>query len=191
MALRAFRTVTSENSAFEAAKIRWQAVSAARRSLKARLDGAKAALGFVENPPSKGDVVSPVLAEKAQAYLGGRVPNKELLRREILGLDDVLDQMATAYSIEAASWKLALEDEARRRAEALRPKHRAAVRKIAATVEALSAAVEQEREVRRELGEVGALGALPDAGHEFGTLAEYSSKLSTWNRRVLSAGLLD
>ena len=44
MALRAFRTVTPETSAFEAAKSRWERVSAERRALRDKLDGARAAL---------------------------------------------------------------------------------------------------------------------------------------------------
>jgi hypothetical protein len=190
MALRAFRTVTTEDSTFEVARARWEAVRRARQELKARLAGVRAALGFAENPPGKGDVISPVLAERARAYLAGRKPNAELLRREILALEDEIAQAATSYSIEATSWKLALEAEARRRVEALRPRHRATVRKIAAAVEALSAAVEQERGIRRELGEVGS-SALVDASYEFGSLAEYGSLVSTWNRRLLQAGVLD
>ena len=31
---------------------------------------------------------------------------------------------------------------------------------------------------------------LPDPGAEFGSLADYYSALSTWNRRVLQVGLL-
>jgi hypothetical protein len=188
MAMRQ-RAVSNEASAFEAAKARWEAVRRERRALRDKLDGARAALGFAENPPSKGDIVSPVLAERARAYLAGRLPNAELLRREILVLEDELAQQATAFAIEATSWKLTVENEARRRTEALRPRHKAAVRKIAAAVEALSAAVEQEREIRRELGEVGS-SALPDCGHELGSLADYNSPLSVWNRRMLQAGLL-
>ena len=77
-----------------------------------------------------------------------------------------------------------------RLAELCRPKHAAAVRQIAKAVETLSAAVQTERAVRAGLADVGALHALPDAGFEFGTLAEYESLLSRWNRRMLQAGLL-
>jgi hypothetical protein len=188
MAMR-LRVVIPENSDFEAAKARWAEVSAARRALKARLDGAKAALALAENPPSKGDIISPVLAERARAYLADRLPNAELLRHEILVLEDQLAQAATSYAIESTAWRMALEAEAARRAEALKPRHKAAVRKIAAAVEALSAAVEGEREIRRELGEVGS-AALADAGREFGSLHEYNSTLSSWNRHVLAEGAL-
>jgi hypothetical protein len=71
------------------------------------------------------------------------------------------------------------------------PRHRAAVKRIAGLVEQLSAAVEAERAVRAELGEVGGTGALPDASYELGSLNEYGSTLSSWNRRVLAVGALD
>jgi hypothetical protein len=188
MALR-LRAVTSEASEFEAAKARWGAVRRERQELKARLDGAKAALVFAENPPSRGDFVSPVLASRAQAYLAGRQPNADRLRREILDLDDELAQTATRYSIEATSWRLALEAEAARRAEQVRPRHRAAVKRIAQLVEQLSLAVEAERAIRAELAEVGS-SALPDASRELGSLNEFNSVLSSWNRRMLAEGAL-
>src|SRR5688572_12313152 len=108
MAIR-LRAVTPEVSAFAASKARWEVVRRERQELKARLDGAKAALVFAENPPREGDHPSPRLIELANAYLGGRQPNADRLRREILDLDDELAQTATSYSVEAAAWKQALE----------------------------------------------------------------------------------
>jgi hypothetical protein len=190
MALQAFRTVTSETSEFEAARARWERVSAERRALREKLDGCKAALVLADYKPAPGEYMSPVLEDRARRYLAGRIPDRDRLTRQIADLEYELNEAASTYAIESAAWKLALENEARRRAEALRPRHRAAVRKIAQLVEQLSAAVEQEREVRRELGEVGST-ALVDAGCELGSLADYNSPLSVWNRRVLQAGLLE
>jgi hypothetical protein len=76
-------------------------------------------------------------------------------------------------------------------AAALKPSHQSACLRIAKCVEQLSVAVEEERAVRSKLLELGCPDALPDAGHEFGTLAEFHSTLSAWNRRMLQAGLLD
>jgi hypothetical protein len=72
----------------------------------------------------------------------------------------------------------------------MRPRHRAVVKRIAQLAEQLSAAVEAERAVRAELSEVGS-SALADAGREFGTLHEYNSTLSGWNRRMLAEGALE
>jgi hypothetical protein len=185
------RAITSETADFEAARARWERESAARRALRSRLDGAKAALGLAENPPGEGDVRSPRIESLAAAYLGGRRANPALIRREIVEIEDALDQGAAVHAVEAASWRLAVEAEARRRAELLRPGHRQAVRRIAEIVEQLSAAVDAERAVRAALAEVGNAGALPDASREFGSLHEYSGLLSTWNRRMLAEGALD
>ena len=131
-----------------------------------------------KTPPSKGDIVSPVLEAKAREHLAGRKPNAELLRREVVLLEDELAQAAASYSIESAAWRMAVEDEARRRAELVRPRHQAAVKRIGQLVEQLSLAVQAERAIRAELTEVGS-HALPDAGREFGVLSEYGSLLSS------------
>jgi hypothetical protein len=190
MAMR-LRAVTNETSEFEAAKARWEKVSAARRALRDRLDGAKAALVLADYRPGPGEYLSPVLEDKARRYLDGRRPDRDRLAREIAELDAELADAATTYSVEAVAWKLAVENEARRRAEAVRPRHKAAIRKIAQLVEQLSLAVEAERAVRAELAEVGSTGALPDASREFGSLNEFNSLLSSWNRQMLAEGALD
>ena len=190
--LRALRTVTPEVSAFEQARVRWEAVRRERQELKARIAGARAALGFAESPPNQGDVVSPVLAEKAQAYLGGRKPNAERLRREIEDLADEQAQAAERYGREAEVWRTALADEARRRAEAVQPKLKALVRALARSVQRVSDDVEALRSLQGQLAEVGEVASLPDLGLEiFGTLSEFNSPVSNWNRRVLQSGALD
>jgi hypothetical protein len=200
MVLRALRAVPDPETAspartsaeFAAARRRWEGAAQERRALKARFDGAQAALALALNPPSMDDHPSPRLIEMANAYLGGRrSATVNALRREIVDLDDQLTRAATTYSLERASWHAAVEGEARRLAEELRPAHKAACRKIAAAVESLSAAVEQERKIRAKLAELGCSNALVDAGQEFGTLSEFNSLLSTWNRRLLAARVLD
>jgi hypothetical protein len=194
MAAVRLRTVPTEAefSGFAAAKRRWQLAADERRQLKARLDGATAALALAVSPPGAGDHPSPRLIEMANAYLGDRrSATADALRAEVIALDDQLGRAATAYSIERVAWEAAVADEARRLAEELKPAHKTACRKIAAAVESLSAAVEQERKVRAKLAELGWSNALVNAGKEFGTLTEFHSLLSTWNRRLLAAGALD
>ena len=189
MALALFRMTDNEAAAFEQARARWDAIRQQRREIGNRLDGAAAALALALNPPGKNEPFSPLLREKARTHLAGRPANPDRLRREIGEFQDQLADLQRSYMTEAEAWRAAVEDEGARVAAAVRPRHRAAVGRIAKAVEALSAAIEAEREVRRELVGLGSF-ALVDAGHEFGTLAEYNSPLSVWNRRVLGSKLV-
>jgi hypothetical protein len=183
--------VVNKVSEFEQTRARWAEVSAARRALKDRVDGCRAALAFADHRPSPGEHFSPVLEDRARRYLDGRTPDRDRLVRQLSELEAEMADAATVFALESAAWRTALEAEADRRAAALRPRHKAAVRRIAQLVEQLSLAVEAERAVRAELAEVGGNGALPDAGREFGSLHEYGSTLSSWNRRMLAEGALD
>jgi hypothetical protein len=154
MAMR-LRAVTNETSEFEAAKARWEKVSAARRALRDRLDGAKAALVLADYRPGPGEYLSPVLEDKARRYLDGRRPDRDRLAREIAELDAELADAATTYTVESAAWRSALEAEARRRAEAVQPKLKALVRALARSVERLNDDVEALRGLQAQLAEVG------------------------------------
>ena len=199
MVLRALRAVPdtespaeSSSSDFVAARRRWEKAGAERRELKLKHDGAQAALQLALNPPGKDDHPSPRLIELANAYLAGRrsasVPS---LQAEIIEIDDQLRRAVTAYTLEKLAWEQAVADEARRLATELKPAHGQACRKIAAAVESLSAAVEEEHKVRTKFAELGCSNALVDAGKEFGTLTEFNSLVSVWNRRLLASGVLD
>jgi hypothetical protein len=182
--------VVDEVSEFEQARARWDAVSAERRALKDKVDGCRAALQYADYRSAPGEYFPPVLQDRALRFLAGRAPDRDRLTRQLSELEYELNEAATIYSVESAAWKAALEAEVRRRAETVRPRHRAAVKRMAKAVEELSAAVEVERAVRAELAEVGS-SALPDASREFGSLHEFNSTLSSWNRRVLAEGALD
>jgi hypothetical protein len=144
---------------------------------------------LVNHRNEPGECLAPVIAERARRFLAGGRPDRDRLLRQVAELEAELADAATSYTIESASWRAALETEARRRAEQVRPRHRAAVKRIAQLVEQLSAAVEAERAVRAELAEVGS-NALADASREFGSLHDYNSTLSSWNRRVLAEAAL-
>jgi transposase len=192
MALRAFRTVTPEISEFEAAKARWAAVSAERRAVRERVDDCRAALVLADHRDGPGEHLSPTIAEKARRYLAARRPNRDRLLRELAELEDEQAQQATSYAAEAAVWRQALDDEAARRAAAVQPKLKALVRALARSVQRVSDDVEALRSLQNQLAEVGGVAALPDLALElFGTLSEYNSPVSAWNRRALRSGLLD
>jgi hypothetical protein len=186
MSLRLLRERPSE---FEIAKSCWAEVSERRRELKERLAGAEAALASIANPPQEHDHFSPVLAAKAVEYVGGRRPSAETLQTEIRHLREAVSEAVDGYAVERQAWRHALDAEAQRLAGALAPRHRAAVARIGKAIEALSAAVDAERSIRAELSELGS-SILPDMGGQFGTLSEYGSAVSAWNRRALSLGLL-
>ena len=60
MALRAFRTVAAEPSAFEVAKVRWETVRRERQELKARLAGARSVRQLMDDLESlRGLALSP------------------------------------------------------------------------------------------------------------------------------------
>jgi hypothetical protein len=184
--------VVNEVSEFEQARARWAEVSAGRRALRDKLDGAKAALVLADYRPGPGEYLSPTIEDKARRYLDGRRPDCDRLAQQVAALEAELADAATTYTVESAAWRSALEAEARRRAEAVQPKLKALVRALARSVERLNDDVEALRGLQAQLAEVGGVAALPDLALElFGTLAEYNSPVSQWNRRVLKSGLLD
>ena len=133
-----------------------------------------------------------MLEDRARRFLDGRRPDRDRLIRQISDLGAELADAATTYGIESAAWKLALEAEACRRAEAVQPKVEALIRALARSVERLSDDVEALRNLQAQVAEVGGVAALPDLGLElFGTLVEYNSPVSQWNRRVLQSRMLD
>lgn len=179
-------------SDFELAQAAWADAREKRRTLLARLDGAKLALGLIEHPPIDGEVRSPVVVERANTYLGRRVLSARNVRRDVEDMEDELARTAAAHQEAAERWRRAAEAEAGRLAEAIRPRHLKAVRAIATAVEQLSQAVEAERAVRNELADKGvaAFTSLPDGSMEFGTLAEGHSLLTRWTQRATALGLL-
>ena len=188
MALRLLKHEPAEVSTFATTRERFAAVTARRRDLREKLAGAQAALALATNPPTDGEVASPVILDRARQYLAGRPAIVDRLRAEVARFEHDLADLAGEAAAATAEWRAALADESARIAAELRPKHIAAVAKIARAVEALSAAVETERALRAELGDLA--GGMVDAGHEFGSLADFHSVLSSWNRRLLASGLL-
>jgi hypothetical protein len=191
MALR-LRTVTPESSPFEAARARWERVSAERRALRDKLDGCRAALVLVDFWEGPGEYLSPVLEDRARRYLDGRTPDRDRLVRQLSELEYEEKETASVYSLESVAWRSALEAEARRRAEVVRPKLKALVHALARSVQRVSDDVEALRSLQSQLAEVGGAASLPDLGLElFGTLTEFNSLVSQWNRRALRSGMLD
>jgi hypothetical protein len=171
---------------FQEARQRFEESRLHRRQLAAELAGAEMALGLADTRDvSK---VSRVVLEKTQVYLKGRTLSADRIRRDIDDLGIQLAQANEAHQEAKVAWEQVRSAERARLVEVVRPRHEVAVGKIAALVEQLSLAVDQERSVRAELQVVGGTDHLPDAGREFGTLGDADSALSRWNRRLLAAG---
>lgn len=185
-------------SAYEAARQRWADARTEVRELTERLEDAKAAMRLHGYDAVRGErlTLAP-LRERATRFLAGRHLSERQIRRAVEDLEDLL---AAAL----ARLRTAQEDHQRERdlaamalAKQLQPRHKAAVRKLAAAIEVLSAATAEERTIRGELMASGLAPTgsllLPDASSmlQLGTLDEFSSKASEWGRTMRRLGVLD
>ena len=130
---------------------------------------------------------SPVLSERAAAYLGNRKPSAEQLRRSLATCR--LPKLPTATP---PSGKRGVPPSMPKLSALLAPSLRGTALpspRSPSCSKSCPAAVAAEREIRAELSELGSC-ILPDMGNPFGTLSEYRSVLSEWNRRALALGLL-
>jgi hypothetical protein len=111
-------------------------------------------------------------------------------------LDHVQERMEAeqpAWIAACEAWSAACIRETARIARSLQPRQRTAVRKIAGAVEGLSAAMAEERAVRKELAEKAPLPSsseLPDLSMGFGGLEAWDSPFSAWGRKVRQLGIL-
>ncbi len=178
---------------FEAAEARWAEVDAKRRGLVERQDGMELALNYARNGVDKR--VPEAIRAKADPYnnLADRNPRK--LAREI---DDIAHEIADSnveYGAVRERWQAASRRKTAQIAIKLQPRHREAVKAIAAALEALSSALEQESDIRSELTQTApeATSAyLPNCSGflNFGSLADWNSPASQWARHMRKMGIL-
>jgi hypothetical protein len=128
------------------------------------------------------------VAERTARFLGGRKADPDRIAQEVRALQLEIRDSEEGYRREAEAWRRALSAEQARRREEAWPAVRSAAARVARLVEALSREVADARAAQAKLAEVGA--AVPDIGREFGSLSEYYSAVSTWNKRMLAEGLL-
>lgn len=175
---------------FQAAQARWNEFTKRRRALNEKYEGAQAAMALLRNPSSsRGQQISPIVAEKAAAYRGDRVLDVELLHLEMRELEVERGELGKIHAVEQCHWNAARQAESERQAELLRPARKEAGDRLVAAVHELSEAIEADRAICNELRSFGL--SCNDTGYEFGTLSEYHSLLSQWLRRMAVEGLVD
>lgn len=182
-------------SPYEQARESWNRVRGARRDLLDRHAAAQHAVRARRNPRDEADGPEPqVIRDQINAFTAGRALTLRQVERELEDMADEITNGAPAFEAAAQEWRAAEAAEAARLVETLRPRHRAAVGKIAAALEVLTAALEAERSLHRQLAEsgLGLLASLPDASGPLGlgTLDQWSSPVSTWSREMRRQGLL-
>jgi hypothetical protein len=182
-------------SPFEEARARWRAAEASFREVLASAEGWRA-VALLDRPETADDAVGDhgqVLRDRAERVLQGQPARPRSLRRKLEEVEDAPEEARVRLTVEAAAWERARDAEALRVAQTLRPRHQAAVRQLAACVEALSKATLAERAVREEFQAAGLapLGSvlLPDCSSGLlGTLDDFDSTASAWGRRMLQIG---
>ena len=181
-------------SEFEAAAARWNEIRGTRNALLDKIASCRLAISMANNPGDNGNVPDPLRA-KAEPYLRDARKWPEKLR-EIIGETELeLENINKTYSDENDLWEAARRRETNRLALALQPKHRAAVRRMADAIEALSAAIADERECRAELRRIAPLPEspnLPDLSSDLlvGCVSEYNAPAWHWARRIRKMNIL-
>jgi len=197
LALRDLRRGETAPSAFDEARVRWQAARDAVRELRERLADARAALTLAnyEATPGERFALRPLRARAVQ-FLAERDLSERHIRRAIEDLEDALAAAMERLRAAQVDYEAERDREGDALARRLQPRHRAAVMKLAKAIEALSAATAEERAVRAELLASGLAPTghplLPDASSVLlGSLDEFESPASRWARDMRRQGVLD
>ena len=180
---------------FLEAKARWTEISAKHQELVEKRDALGLALSLAASPENARRV-SDAVRQFAHPYkkLAERRRSKAIAERE----DTVyaLDEMTPAHSAEAEIWAAVRQRETNRLGCLLQPRHRAAVKAMAAAMEALSRATADECDVRDELRRLAPLPIspnLPDLSSDLclGQMADWGGVAWTWARRLRTLGILE
>jgi hypothetical protein len=165
---------TARSAEYLAAEQRWRGYLAARNALQGRITDLKRQLTAAD-----------------RAWQANRIRD---------GLDRVegdLAELAGNLGAERQLWDHARNLEAEAVARALQPRHREAVKAIGKALEVLSAAIGAERAARDAFASAGIPETsesllLPDCSTALmvGSLDDYGSIASQWNRRMLGLGVL-
>jgi hypothetical protein len=169
------------------ARATWEAVTAEAAALRA-LRSLNASSG--DEDPSRTKVVRALVAK----HFGANPPASWRLPELILEADERVTLAQPAWLAAEDEWRKACSRETSRVAVTLQPRQRAAVRKIAAAVEALSLAMAEERAVHVELARTApnpTSAYLPACSPRLSGVEQYGGELFAWRARVLEIGILD
>ena len=165
-------------SPFEQARERWQRATAARRELAEQLEGAQMALALRENPPGDRERRSPSSSRRPRLYLAGRRVDPDRLRQRSAACRTRSPMPRTSTGREprrgagargraAAGWPSCAGRSMRQpSSRSPRPSRRCRLPSSSSVLCVPGSPMSAQ------------LHALPDAGFEFGTLADYHSLLS-------------
>lgn len=182
---------------FASARTEYFAMKTERKKLIARCDRIQLALNLATMPePLHPRAAIAVEAAGDELALARRNPRRSELA--LYELRDKLDDARPAFERAKEQYETACSDEARRIAEALIPRHRAAVAKIDAALELLASALTAEIDVRTEFEKSSPTPwpsqLLPNMSASLLRLAWTShrdSTASSWRREARAKGLLE
>jgi hypothetical protein len=180
-------------SPYETACQRWRGFDAKRKELIERIDGMRLAYSFARSEDMT--QVPAHLVEKAKPFMIEARRRPARLVENISELEDERAEQASVIQAERELHQAAQRAETNRIANELQPRHKAAVKAMAAAMEKLSQAIADEREVREELKKSAPLpnsAKLPDLFSDLlvGTLADWGSPMWKWAKKVRDLGAL-
>jgi hypothetical protein len=171
------------------AQAEWQAAEAKQAGYKAAMLWHRAS--DAEREGERFDHVRKTIAK----VFGGNPPAERRIPKLAEEVNEQLEELRPKWIKAQQEWQEACRRETSRIAISLQPQHRAAVKRLAAAVEELSRAIEQERAVHPELRKKAPLETsayLPNCAPPIGGgLDNPVSPLSEWARRLRKIGLLD
>ena len=181
-------------SEYQTAKARWAEIDGKFRELVEREEGIKLAVSLAKSPDEKR--VPQHLRDRAAPFMKLAQGRMFKRTRVLEALEDEILELAPKRAEESELWQQARRAETSRIALELQPRHRAAVKKIAALIENLSRAMEVESDVRAELARTAPepeSGYLPNCigGLNFGMLSEWGSPASQWAQGMRQLKILE
>ncbi len=188
------RDELSASPEFLAAKAQWSATRSAMRTKTARLEELQTALALAAAPtplPDRAkhvwDAVDPIVLAKVRR-------NPRRVELELQELSDEIREVQEEYFATHEAFEAAKTSEAARIAEQFQPQHAGAIADLAHAVEALSAAIANEREIRRSFVKVSPdpVNQLTDWSSDFEEvdLTRWDSTAAVWKRRLRQVGLI-
>ncbi len=179
---------------FQTAKARWAEVDAKHREMIERLEGMKLAVSFAKSGIAKR--TPQTLRDQADPYMKLATGRPDKMASQYNDLVEDIADFTPKLQVERELWQTACRGETGRIARDLQPRHRAAVKRIAKAMEALSLAMADEMDIHAELARTApepSSAYLPNCVAELtiGTLADWNSPASHWARRMREIRILE
>lgn len=189
---------SSPESSFEQIQKAFLTVKARREDLIRQADQIQLALNLATQPASQLDRATVSVAEAGEFLAAARQNPQRLIRQHERLIEQIEDNWPEFSSAKAA-FDAAASVESARIAQALAPRHRAAVAQIATALQALDRALVAETEIRDAFAKaappsvIRQSSLLPDMAGPFletAWLAHWDSAGAVWLRNARSLGLI-